>query len=160
FGRDALLGHIASSIIHLENLNRLLPDIGKFGADAAERHLLVHCVFGQVEGMRGTVVAIHAIHHAMFSFVQLLLGGLRIGGNKFNGLAAIVGVRNNRDRRPLVVGGNVADAGLVGEVVPVDADRALPRYTAHFEQQHVGLRRVFFVVLVAGIHQELISRKA
>src|ERR1019366_3984587 len=86
FASDVLLCHIAGRIIHLENLDRLFPDEGKLRADLPERHLLVHCAFGHVEGMRGPVVAIHGIHHAMLSFVQLLLGWLRITGNEFGGL--------------------------------------------------------------------------
>jgi len=53
FGNDALLGHVAGRIIHLENLDGLLPDVGEIGADLAARHLLVHGVFGQIEGMGG-----------------------------------------------------------------------------------------------------------
>ena len=125
FFEDALLGHIARGIIHLEEFDRLFLDVRKFGADTSERHLLVDRVFGQLESMRGTIMAVHAIHRAVFSLVQLLLGRLRIGGNKFSSLSAIVGVIHDRDRLPLGVGRYVADAHGVRQMVPVDADRPL-----------------------------------
>src|ERR1700720_4476932 len=72
FLRNTLLGYIARGIIHLENFDCFLLDERKFWADVSKRHLLVHSVFGQVEGMCGPVVAIHAVHRAMLSLVQLL----------------------------------------------------------------------------------------
>src|SRR5271166_792244 len=110
--------------------------------------------------MRGPVVAIHAIHRAMFSLVQLLLSGLRVGGDEFRDLSLIVGEVDDRNRLPFGVGGNVTDALIIREVMSVDADRALPRTSAHLQQQNVGLRRVLFVVFVAGVHQEFVTRKA
>src|SRR5580658_4962878 len=45
-------------------------------------------------------------------------------------------------------------------MVPVDADRTLPRASTNVQLQYVRLRCVFFVVLVAGVHQELVAGKA
>ena len=110
--------------------------------------------------MRGPVVAVHAIHGAMFSFIQLLLGGLGIGGNEFGGFSVIVGVVDDGDRLAREVGRNVADAGVIGEVVAVNANRTLPGASAHFQQQYVALGCVFFVIFVAGVYQQLVAGKA
>ena len=53
---DALLGHFASGVIHLKYLDRLFPDVRKIGADAPDRHLLVHCIFRHLGGVRRSVV--------------------------------------------------------------------------------------------------------
>src|SRR5271157_4612457 len=134
---DALLRHVAGAVIYLENLDCLFLDVRQLWADATERHLLVDRVFGQIEGVRGPVVAIHTIHHAMLALVQLRFGGLGIRGNEFRGFSLIVGVIHGRDGLPLGVGGNVLNARVVGEVTPVDADGTLPRASAYFQQQDI-----------------------
>src|ERR1700676_852417 len=45
-------------------------------------------------------------------------------------------------------------------MVAVDADRTLPGASADFEQKHVGLRSIFLVVLISGVHQKLVASKA
>jgi len=93
--------HIAGGIIHFEKLDRLFLNERKLGTDVSRRHLLVHSVFGQLEDVGGPVVAIHAIHHAILSFFQLLLSWLGIGGNEFGRLPLIVGVIDDWNRLPL-----------------------------------------------------------
>jgi len=90
--------------------------------------------FGQLEDVGGPVVAIHAIHHAILSFFQLLLSWLGIGGNEFGRLPLIVGVIDDWNRLPLNIGGDVADPRAVSEMMTVDADRALPGASADFQQ--------------------------
>src|ERR1700689_3901501 len=67
---DGLLSYFASGVIPLKRLDRFFPDVRKIGAYPPDRHLLVYSIFRQVRNMRGPVVAIQAIHHAMFSLVQ------------------------------------------------------------------------------------------
>src|SRR5579863_7459428 len=69
FVPDTLLRDVAGGVVHLQNLDRLLPDVRKIWTDTSERHLLVHRIFGQFEDMSGPVVAIHTIHHTMFALI-------------------------------------------------------------------------------------------
>jgi len=101
--------HIAGGIIHFESSTAFFLMKGSSGLDVSRRHLLVHSVFGQLEDVGGPVVAIHAIHHAILSFFQLLLSWLGIGGNEFGRLPLIVGVIDDWNRLPLNIGGDVAD---------------------------------------------------
>src|SRR5580700_5265557 len=103
--------------------------------------------------MRGPVVAIQAIHHAMLSLVQLLLSWHGITGNEFGGLPLIVGVVNGGNRLPLGVGGNVADTSRVSEMVPVDSAHSLTITSSHLQHHNVCLRCVFFIFRVAGANQ-------
>src|SRR5580700_9988295 len=100
--------------------------------------------------MRGSVVAIQAIHHAMFSLVQLFLSWLGIPGNEFRGLSFIVGVIHGRDRLPLGVAWNVAHASIVSEMVPVDSAHSLPIASADVHHLNVSLRRVFLIIRIAS----------
>src|SRR5580698_1224220 len=73
---------------------------------------------------------------------------------------SIVVVVDDGDRLVREVCGNVADAGVIGEVGAVNANRTLPGASAHFQQQYVALGCVFFVIFVAGVYQQLVAGKA
>ncbi len=54
-------------IVSLQQLQTLLVDPGQIRTDGAFVHRAVEGVFRGEEGVRGTVVAVNAIHHAAFA---------------------------------------------------------------------------------------------
>lgn len=89
---DALPCGVPVGIIGLQQLQRFFPDEGQFPADAPADHLLVHRVFRYFEGVRGTIMTIHAIHRAMFAGIELLFPSLKVAREVFDSLALVVGV--------------------------------------------------------------------
>ena len=118
---------------------------------------LVHGALGQLERVRGPVVAVHAVHLAALRRRELGRRRLDLVGDVLDLLAVVLVyvTRGMTWRRPSVETYSIRSAAV--EVAAVDADEALGRAAADLHQQDGGRRRVLLVIGVLGLDEELVA---
>ena len=93
-------------------------------------------------------------------FSSCSLVALMSRGDILDRFSFIIRVVDNRNDLALIIDGDVVDARAFIQMAAVNADGALPRVAAHFQQQDCGVRRVFLIFLVRSFHDELVPREA
>src|SRR5664279_1467346 len=143
-----LEGLVLRLVIGDEGLDSLRLDKRKPDVDGAGRHSAVHREVRGSEDVRGTAVAVDAVHFAFRAAVNLRLRERAVLAHEIDNIALVVFHAHPRYDLPLLIRGDVAH--VIGNVhVPVDAARRLPTTgiaPASSDQQTQLARSVLLVV--------------